>query len=142
MRQGYASRFECDSPGGRVPVATFERRRLHAHQVPCAGWPADVRSGKATTSHVAFRTPTEQSFHRLCSTRGELLQGFLVIRGPGGVLGMFSPRGRRAERGKRLEFVFFTKVQCGTVEVCVVFLDTLTPVFELYVWLWERRQLS
>ncbi|MQL97623.1 hypothetical protein Taro_030321, partial [Colocasia esculenta] len=29
---------------------------------------------------------------------------------------------------------------CGTVEVCVVFLDTLTPVFELYVRLRERRQ--
>ncbi|MQL99307.1 hypothetical protein Taro_032036, partial [Colocasia esculenta] len=27
-----------------------------------------------------------------------------------------------------------------TVEVCVVFLDTLTPVFELYVRLRERRQ--
>ncbi|MQL77036.1 hypothetical protein Taro_009444 [Colocasia esculenta] len=29
---------------------------------------------------------------------------------------------------------------CGTVEVCVVFLDTLTPEFELYVRLRERRQ--
>ncbi|MQM21815.1 hypothetical protein Taro_054860 [Colocasia esculenta] len=29
---------------------------------------------------------------------------------------------------------------CCTVEVCVVFLDTLTPVFELYVRLRERRQ--
>ncbi|MQM19537.1 hypothetical protein Taro_052543 [Colocasia esculenta] len=29
--------------------------------------------------------------------------------------------------------------QCGTIEVCVVFLDTLTPVFELYVRLRERR---
>ncbi|MQL88277.1 hypothetical protein Taro_020833 [Colocasia esculenta] len=28
---------------------------------------------------------------------------------------------------------------CGTVEVCVVFLDTLTPMFELYVRLKERR---
>ncbi|MQL97340.1 hypothetical protein Taro_030034, partial [Colocasia esculenta] len=27
-----------------------------------------------------------------------------------------------------------------TFEVCVVFLDTLTPEFELYVRLWERRQ--
>ncbi|MQL86191.1 hypothetical protein Taro_018721 [Colocasia esculenta] len=31
-------------------------------------------------------------------------------------------------------------VQCGTVEVCVVFLDTLTPVFELFIRLRERRQ--
>ncbi|MQL97659.1 hypothetical protein Taro_030353 [Colocasia esculenta] len=30
--------------------------------------------------------------------------------------------------------------QCGTVEVCVVFLDTLTPVLELYLRLRERRQ--
>ncbi|MQL84178.1 hypothetical protein Taro_016687, partial [Colocasia esculenta] len=30
--------------------------------------------------------------------------------------------------------------ECGTVEVCVVFLDTLTPEFELYVRLRERRQ--
>ncbi|MQL73710.1 hypothetical protein Taro_006041, partial [Colocasia esculenta] len=30
--------------------------------------------------------------------------------------------------------------QCGIVEACVVFLDTLTPVFELYVRLRERRQ--
>ncbi|MQL69072.1 hypothetical protein Taro_001369 [Colocasia esculenta] len=30
---------------------------------------------------------------------------------------------------------------CGTVEVCVVFLDTLTLVLELYVWLRERRQV-
>ncbi|MQL68393.1 hypothetical protein Taro_000665 [Colocasia esculenta] len=29
---------------------------------------------------------------------------------------------------------------CCTVEVCVVFLDTLTPMFELYVRLRERRQ--
>ncbi|MQL70187.1 hypothetical protein Taro_002473 [Colocasia esculenta] len=29
---------------------------------------------------------------------------------------------------------------CCTVEVCVVFLDTLTPEFELYVRLRERRQ--
>ncbi|MQL85366.1 hypothetical protein Taro_017882 [Colocasia esculenta] len=29
---------------------------------------------------------------------------------------------------------------CCTVEVCVVFLDTLTPEFELYVQLRERRQ--
>ncbi|MQL71535.1 hypothetical protein Taro_003877 [Colocasia esculenta] len=29
---------------------------------------------------------------------------------------------------------------CGTVEVFVVFLDTLTPEFELYVRLRERRQ--
>ncbi|MQL88282.1 hypothetical protein Taro_020843 [Colocasia esculenta] len=34
----------------------------------------------------------------------------------------------------------FVPVQCGTVEVCVVFLDTLTPEFELYVRLRERRQ--
>ncbi|MQL72036.1 hypothetical protein Taro_004374 [Colocasia esculenta] len=34
----------------------------------------------------------------------------------------------------------FVPVQCGTIEVCVVFLDTLTPEFELYVWLRERRQ--
>ncbi|MQL89673.1 hypothetical protein Taro_022237, partial [Colocasia esculenta] len=37
-------------------------------------------------------------------------------------------------------FAFFAK--CGTVEVCVVFLDTLTPMFELYVRLRERRQWS
>ncbi|MQM14234.1 hypothetical protein Taro_047166 [Colocasia esculenta] len=30
-------------------------------------------------------------------------------------------------------------LQCGTVEVCVIFLDTLTPEFELYVRLRERR---
>ncbi|MQM01104.1 hypothetical protein Taro_033847, partial [Colocasia esculenta] len=46
----------------------------------------------------------------LCSTRGELLRGFLAIRGLGGVFGVFSPRGHRAERRKRLEFVFFVKV--------------------------------
>ncbi|MQM18841.1 hypothetical protein Taro_051839 [Colocasia esculenta] len=34
----------------------------------------------------------------------------------------------------------FVPVQCGTVEVCVVFLDTLTSVFELYVRLRERWQ--
>ncbi|MQM12665.1 hypothetical protein Taro_045584, partial [Colocasia esculenta] len=34
----------------------------------------------------------------------------------------------------------FVPIQCGTVEICVVFLDTLTPVFELYVRLRERRQ--
>ncbi|MQM10467.1 hypothetical protein Taro_043361 [Colocasia esculenta] len=34
----------------------------------------------------------------------------------------------------------FVPVHCGTVEVCVVFLDTLTPEFELYVRLRERRQ--
>ncbi|MQM22505.1 hypothetical protein Taro_055558, partial [Colocasia esculenta] len=28
---------------------------------------------------------------------------------------------------------------CGTVEVCVIFLDTLTPEFEVYVWLRERQ---
>ncbi|MQM07994.1 hypothetical protein Taro_040845 [Colocasia esculenta] len=27
-----------------------------------------------------------------------------------------------------------------TVEACVVFLDTPTPMFELYVWLRERQQ--
>ncbi|MQL71703.1 hypothetical protein Taro_004025 [Colocasia esculenta] len=32
------------------------------------------------------------------------------------------------------------RYQCGTVEVCVVFLDTLTLEFELYVRLRERRQ--
>ncbi|MQM23211.1 hypothetical protein Taro_056274 [Colocasia esculenta] len=34
-----------------------------------------------------------------------------------------------------------TTKACGTVEVCVVFLDTLTPQFELYVRLRERRVL-
>ncbi|MQM15110.1 hypothetical protein Taro_048048, partial [Colocasia esculenta] len=34
-----------------------------------------------------------------------------------------------------------TLEECGTVEVCVVFLDTLTLVLELYVWLRERRQV-
>ncbi|MQL92431.1 hypothetical protein Taro_025059 [Colocasia esculenta] len=34
----------------------------------------------------------------------------------------------------------FVPVQCSTVEVCVIFLDTLTPEFELYVRLRERRQ--
>ncbi|MQL97168.1 hypothetical protein Taro_029854 [Colocasia esculenta] len=28
----------------------------------------------------------------------------------------------------------------STIKVCIVFLDTLTPEFELYVWLRERRQ--
>ncbi|MQL77916.1 hypothetical protein Taro_010333 [Colocasia esculenta] len=36
--------------------------------------------------------------------------------------------------------VVLSRYLCGTVEVCVVFLDTLTPVFELYVRLRERRQ--
>ncbi|MQL87066.1 hypothetical protein Taro_019604 [Colocasia esculenta] len=58
---------------------------------------------------MVFKTPAEQSFHRLCSTRGELLRGFLGIRGPGGVLGVLSLRRRRVEQGKRLEFVFFVK---------------------------------
>ncbi|MQM16189.1 hypothetical protein Taro_049143 [Colocasia esculenta] len=34
----------------------------------------------------------------------------------------------------------FVVLEYGTIEVCVVFLDTLTPVFELYVRLRERRQ--
>ncbi|MQM20423.1 hypothetical protein Taro_053442 [Colocasia esculenta] len=63
---------------------------------------------------------------------------FWTVQGSGVAWGVFSPRGRCAELGKRREFVFFEK--CGTVEVCVVFLDTLTPVFELYVRLRERRQ--
>ncbi|MQL72629.1 hypothetical protein Taro_004968 [Colocasia esculenta] len=54
--QEYASRFERDSPGGRIPVAAVEHRHLHARQVSCAGWPADVRSVKATAFHVAFRS--------------------------------------------------------------------------------------
>ncbi|MQL71385.1 hypothetical protein Taro_003699 [Colocasia esculenta] len=32
------------------------------------------------------------------------------------------------------------QIKCATFEVCVVFLDTLTPEFELYVQLRERRQ--
>ncbi|MQL73990.1 hypothetical protein Taro_006329 [Colocasia esculenta] len=114
---------------------------------------------------------------------GEFAGGFWAIRHSGVVFGVFSPRGLRAERGKRLEFVFFAKgellrgsserfevleargacsrredvmwsggntegspvfaffMKCGTVEVCIVFLDTLTPVFELYVWLRERWQV-
>ncbi|MQL95945.1 hypothetical protein Taro_028616, partial [Colocasia esculenta] len=89
---------------------------------------------------------------------GELLRDFLTIRGPGGVLGALSPRGRCAERGKRRGISGFHVLReggasalvtlmeriahnCGTVEVYVVFLDTLTPVFELYVRLRERRQV-
>ncbi|MQM17389.1 hypothetical protein Taro_050360 [Colocasia esculenta] len=110
------------------------------------------------------------------------------------MFGVFSPQGRRAERGKRREFVFFAEIRVPglglspvkaidsadvtslvvrrlyrnaslvgypryfvsqacvlvvlgvgpgtvcTVEVSVIFLDTLTPVFELYVRLRERRQ--
>ncbi|MQM09782.1 hypothetical protein Taro_042660 [Colocasia esculenta] len=96
MRQEYASRFERDSLGGRVPVATVEHRHLHAHQVSCAGWPANVRSVKATAFHVAFR-----------SRRGASALVTLMER---------------------------IAHNCGTVEVYVVFLDTLTPVFELVLW--------
>ncbi|MQM14613.1 hypothetical protein Taro_047547, partial [Colocasia esculenta] len=41
-----------------------------------------------------------------------------------------------------LVFGVLSRYLCCTVEVCVVFLDTLTPVFELYVQLRERRQLG
>ncbi|MQL75945.1 hypothetical protein Taro_008315 [Colocasia esculenta] len=46
-------------------------------------------------------------------------------------------------RGKLLGFRRDLRLlvnRCGTVEVCVVFLDTLIPVFELYVRLRERWQ--
>ncbi|MQL81936.1 hypothetical protein Taro_014405 [Colocasia esculenta] len=55
------------SPGGRVPVATVEHRRLHARQVSCIGWPADVRSGKVTASHIAFRS------RRRATSRSQLI---------------------------------------------------------------------
>ncbi|MQL88721.1 hypothetical protein Taro_021291 [Colocasia esculenta] len=55
------------------------------------------------------------------------------------------PRDLRSSRSSRrhvcLLCLGFVPVQCVTVEVYVVFLDTLTPVFELYVWLRERRQV-
>ncbi|MQM06999.1 hypothetical protein Taro_039837, partial [Colocasia esculenta] len=129
----------------------------------------DVRSGKATSTHVAFRAVAS-------STRpGEELLRFLqVIRHSGMDFGALSLRGRRVERGRHrtlhglrvlregcdratcrvkacdcdvsgCHVVKATQAHvattvCGTIEVCVVFLDTLTPEFELYVWLRERRQ--
>ncbi|MQL79276.1 hypothetical protein Taro_011712, partial [Colocasia esculenta] len=46
-----------------------------------------------------------------------------------------------AERSSYACFLYFDYPYfCCTVEVCVVFLDTLTPMFELYVRLRERQQ--
>ncbi|MQM09966.1 hypothetical protein Taro_042852 [Colocasia esculenta] len=90
--------------------------------------------------------------------QGEAAVGFLrVIRGSGDAWGVFSPRGCRVERGKHRGIsglhvlreggasalvMLMERIahNYGTVEVCVVFLDTLTLVFELYVRLRERRQ--
>ncbi|MQL71602.1 hypothetical protein Taro_003903 [Colocasia esculenta] len=181
------SRFDpfevCPGVGTVVTVVVACAR----YGVPCYGTgllavsvlvPYGNRSGKAPASHVAFRSqcratslsqvlcvfknPAEQSWEKLSSAGGGCCTGFLVIRGPGGVLDAFSPRGCRVERGKHRgisggasalvtlmervvhEMDMFDMVivllQCGTVEVCVIFLDTLTPVFELYVRLRERRQ--
>ncbi|MQM01077.1 hypothetical protein Taro_033825, partial [Colocasia esculenta] len=61
---------------------------------------------------------TSGSLEKLSSAGGGCSAGFLVIRGSGGVLGVFSPRGRRAEQGKCLEFVFFVKSRFDPSEVC------------------------
>ncbi|MQL99018.1 hypothetical protein Taro_031734, partial [Colocasia esculenta] len=116
-------------PGGHVLVTAIEWRRLHARQVSCAGWPADVRSGKAMASHVAFRGSSARPGKAAArvSWRFEVLVEFSahsrredVVRSGGNAEG--SP-----------VFAFF-------MMVCVVFLDTLTPVFDLYVRLRERQQ--
>ncbi|MQL97758.1 hypothetical protein Taro_030456, partial [Colocasia esculenta] len=171
-------------------------QRLHARHVSCIGRPADVRSGKATASHIVFRLQRRATSHSqlLCIFKepqpnrageaqlgqGELLQGFsrrfeiLEKRGACSHCENIVWNGGNAERTP--VFAFFTKpsvvVRClfrnaslvgyprffvsqacvfvvlrvcpGT---CVVpsrsvssVLDTLTPVFELYVRLRERRQ--
>ncbi|MQL78134.1 hypothetical protein Taro_010570 [Colocasia esculenta] len=86
--------------------------------------------------HAKCRTPAKQSLEKLSSAGGGCCMSFLAIRGPGGVLGVFSPRGRRAERGKHLEFVFFAKwylVVAGVMEeLCsmkVVWCDLPLVVF-------------
>ncbi|MQM04133.1 hypothetical protein Taro_036925 [Colocasia esculenta] len=75
------------------------------------------------------------SHARQSAFQGELLRGSF---GRFEVLVEYSVRSRREDvvwSGGNAEgssiFAFFVK--CGTVEVCVVFLDTLTPVFELEV---------
>ncbi|MQL89767.1 hypothetical protein Taro_022346 [Colocasia esculenta] len=67
-------------------------------------------------------TPAEQNFHRLCSTRGELLRVFLVIRGSGGAWGVFSLQGRRAERGKRRGISGFRVLHEGFAPVKATYL--------------------
>ncbi|MQL77496.1 hypothetical protein Taro_009907 [Colocasia esculenta] len=86
----------------------------------CRTWGglADVRSGKATTSYVAFRSRrwgTSRSqpscvFKQVWLNRAfassarpgeELCSGFWAISRSEGVFDMFTPRGRCVERGKR-----------------------------------------
>ncbi|MQL98628.1 hypothetical protein Taro_031343 [Colocasia esculenta] len=125
----------CERDGGvrRVQVVTalvvvfrlplFGGLRLHGCHVSRTGQSADVDCGKVTVAtevHVAFPTTgclktglAEQSCGKLCSARrgwGLLRRLSRVIWRSGAVFGVFSPRGHRAERGKRREFVFFMEV--------------------------------
>ncbi|MQM02734.1 hypothetical protein Taro_035505, partial [Colocasia esculenta] len=98
-------------------------------------------------------TPSEQSFHRLCSTRGEPLRGFAPVKATDLAVVTKSRQADPSRQGFLLRQVGVSRSEgdtspcrnfsreCGTVEVCVIFLDTLTPVFELYVRLRERRQV-
>ncbi|MQM17749.1 hypothetical protein Taro_050723 [Colocasia esculenta] len=66
-----------------------------------------------------------------CSTGGSFAAGFC------GDFEGFAVRSTRLPKHRVLGFCLGTM---STVKVCVVFLDTLTPEFELYVRLRERRQ--
>ncbi|MQM04129.1 hypothetical protein Taro_036921 [Colocasia esculenta] len=89
--------------------------RLHGCHMSLAGRSADVGLGKATVTTVAIMS------RRGCTSLG--YPRFFVSQA----------RCVSCARG-------LSQYLCGTVEVCVVFLDTLTPLLELYVRLWERQQ--
>ncbi|MQL93846.1 hypothetical protein Taro_026491 [Colocasia esculenta] len=126
---------KCRVQGGLLTSGVGRRR------------PPTSRSGRDVGLHrVLNRCPVFKNLDRTelsqaLLDQGELLWGssdqfeVLEVRGAcsRGVDVAWS--GGNAERSS--VFAFFAK--CGTVEVCVVFLETLTPVFELYVRLRERR---
>ncbi|MQL92088.1 hypothetical protein Taro_024705 [Colocasia esculenta] len=96
-------------------------RRLHARHASCVGRPADVRLVKATAAYVAFRlrrTLAEQSFHKLCSTKGELLRGFFERFKVQEVGGACSRREDVMWSGGNAKgssvFAFFAKAGCST----------------------------
>ncbi|MQL80618.1 hypothetical protein Taro_013054, partial [Colocasia esculenta] len=105
-------------------------RRLHARHASRVGRPADVGLEKATAAYVAFRLrcrATSRSQLQCVfkeprpnrastgSTRPRgAAAGFLrAIRGSRDAWGVFSPRGRRVERGKRRVIFDFRVIREG-----------------------------
>ncbi|MQL80987.1 hypothetical protein Taro_013439 [Colocasia esculenta] len=157
-RQPWWSRSACRPRGGL---------RLHARHVSRAGRHADIGLAKATPYTVTFRSQRREGGAPAGNLgRFGMLGSFSVWSrhedvawsgGDAGVIGLHVLR--EAECGGPAPIPEYLssrvpEVLCEpgtlvlevcpgtvcTVEVCVVFLDTLTPMFELYVQLRERRQ--